>query len=75
VAIIIYGAFTDDVQNKSLWTLVSVIMCRMIIFWSPILEMIFNLNVRKNLLFIHRPETQGDIFVMQELKRSNTECN
>lgn len=66
VFIYVYGAFKDVKELSPLIPLIAMTISRSFIVLNPILEMIFNVDVRKNLMLLHKtrlsdPQNRFDI--------------
>lgn len=53
----IYGAFGDINKLNFILTLIPVVASKSTLIWCPVLEMIFNNSVRKNILVLQDPNT------------------
>jgi hypothetical protein len=78
VLIMLYGAFKDVSSLSYGLTLIPMIACKSTAVWCPILEILFNSSVRKNILFIREYKrkkvllTSEDILVeIDSLKRQS----
>jgi hypothetical protein len=57
--LMLYRAFTSlDSNIKLIYTILPTIAQKITVVWYPLLEMLFNSSVRKNLLFLHNAKKE-----------------
>lgn len=56
-----YGSFYDANNLSPLLPIIGILLAKSIVLWGPILEILLNVDVRKNLVFYHTSQLE-DIY-------------
>jgi hypothetical protein len=56
VYILAYGSYADVTKLNPIFLIVAILFAKSIVLWSPIFEILLNIDVRRNLFFYHKSE-------------------